>query len=97
MTVYMTEEEQIDAIKKWWKAYGNLVLIAISIVLLSISAHRLWNNHVEKINQQASITYEKMMVAFSNQDKKEIRAYADTLTKKLRQNGVCRCSASFAC
>ena len=79
MSVYMTETEQLDAIKKWWKRYSNIITIILSVVLLAISGYKYWNWHQEKINQQASNAYEHLMLAFSNQDNKSVRAYANQL------------------
>ena len=79
MSVYMTETEQLDAIKKWWKRYSNIITIILSVVLLAISGYKYWNWHQEKINQQASNSYEHLMLAFSNQDNRGVRSYANQL------------------
>lgn len=79
MSVYMTEEEQIEQIKKWWKRYGNLVTICLSVVLLCMAGYRYMNWHDAKIKQQASIIYEQMMISFSNHNNKDIRSYANQL------------------
>ena len=79
MSVYMTEAEQIESIKKWWKQYSNIIAIVLSVILLSMSAYKYWNWHHERVNQQASAAYEQLMLAFSNQDNKSVRAYANQL------------------
>lgn len=79
MSVYMTEDEQLEAIKKWWKHYGTLVTVFLSLVFLCIAGYRYYNWHQEKRTQQASSAYEQMMVAFSNHDIKSVRAYANEL------------------
>lgn len=78
----MTEEEQLKAIKHWWQRHNNKITIMLSIILLIVAGFKYWNWHEDKINQQASNTYEQLMVAFSNQDNKAIRAYANQLTKE---------------
>ena len=79
MSIYMTEDEQIEAIKTWWKRYNTIVIVSVSLVLLAISGYRYWAWHEEKMTQQASNTYEQLMLAFSNQDNKGIRGYANLL------------------
>ena len=81
MSIYMTETEQLEAIKKWWKRYNNIITITLSIILLVIAGFKYWNWHQEKVNQQASTTYENLMLAFSNQDNKGVRGYANQLLK----------------
>jgi len=80
MTVYMTEAEQVEVIKKWWNKHGNLALTIFSVFLLIIAGFRYWHWQQVKLDQQASNTYEQMMLAFSNQDAKRVRGYANTLT-----------------
>lgn len=79
MSVYMTEEEQIEAIKKWWQRYNTLITIIFSLVLLSVSGYKYWLWHQEKIDTQASTAYEQMMVAFSNHSNKGVQSYANQL------------------
>ncbi|GGI76206.1 YfgM family protein [Legionella impletisoli] len=82
MSVYMTEEEQIEAIKRWWKRYSNIIIVTISLILLAIAGYKYWSWHQGKKIQQASVAYEHLMVAFSNKDNKKIHSYANQLIKE---------------
>ena len=82
MSTYMTEEEQLESIKKWWKRHGNLVTAILSVVLLCIAGYRYLNWHQDKLTQQASIAYEQMMLAVSNHNTKAIKSFANELTKE---------------
>ncbi|MFY7697882.1 MAG: YfgM family protein [Legionella sp.] len=82
MSVYMTEKEQLDIIKKWWQRHSNTVTLIASIILLLVAGLKYWYWHQQKSTQQASNTYEQMMVAFSNKDNKSTRAYANQLLKE---------------
>lgn len=79
MSVYMTEDEQLESIKKWWKRYNGIITVTLSVILLMISGYKYWNWHQEKVNQQASNAYEHLMIAFSNQDNKRVRGYSNEL------------------
>ena len=81
MSVYMTEEEQIESIKKWWKKYSSHITVFISIVLLCVAGYRYWNWHQEKLTLQASNNYEQMMQAYSTQNKASVNAFANQLIK----------------
>ncbi|EHL30167.1 YfgM family protein [Legionella drancourtii] len=81
MSVYMTEEEQLESIKKWWKRYGNVVMFAVSLVLLAVAGYRYLTWHQDKLTQQASIAYEQMMLAMSNHNVKAVKSYANELIK----------------
>ncbi|QRN05111.1 tetratricopeptide repeat protein [Legionella sp. MW5194] len=79
MSVYMTEEEQLEAIKKWWNRYSTMITVILSFIMLGAAGYKYWHWHQEKINTQASSAYEHLMVAFSNHDNKGIKAYANQL------------------
>ncbi|BBP46485.1 membrane protein [Thiosulfatimonas sediminis] len=62
MSRYETEEEQIDAIKSWWKKNGTALLSAVLVVVLAFSGWRYWSNseYVSKAN--ASSTFEALQI-----------------------------------
>jgi predicted negative regulator of RcsB-dependent stress response len=77
----MTEDEQLEVIKKWWKRYGHLITVFISIVLLCVAGYRYMYWHQDKVKTQASNAYEHMMLSFSNHNIKSVRSYANELIK----------------
>lgn len=79
MSVYMTEEEQVEIIKSWWKKYGNIVTIIFSLILFAISGHRYWTWHKNSVAQQASAIYERMMVAYADKDYKQVKSNSQRL------------------
>ncbi len=79
MSVYLTEEEQIEVIKKWWKKYGNHVLTAIIIILLAFTGWRWWQARHYKILTQASAAYESMLSSVASNDPTGVTAEANTI------------------
>jgi predicted negative regulator of RcsB-dependent stress response len=86
VNVYATEEEQVEAMKKWWKQNGKSVIGGVLIGVAVLYGGKMWfeqrNRHVEI----ASAEYEAMIQEL-NQDKKNEAAdrgaailgqYADT-------------------
>jgi predicted negative regulator of RcsB-dependent stress response len=82
VSIYMTETEQLEAIKAWWKRHQRVIGLVLSVVLLSVAGYRYWNWHSEKMTRQASESYERLMVASSTKDSKAIEAYSKTLIKE---------------
>ncbi len=82
MSIYMTEAEQIEAIKDWWKRHQRLITTLVSSVLLLVAGYRYWHWHTEKMTHQASQAYEQLMVAASNKEEQAIEAYARALIKE---------------
>ena len=85
MSVYMTEEEQLQAIKKWWLCYNTPILVLLSLIMLSVAGYRYWSWHNEKTLIQASTVYERLMVSFSEHKNKEVRSYANQLINNYDQ------------
>lgn len=51
MAELRTEEEQIEAIKNWWKKNGSSILIGVGAALAIVFGWQAWQNH--QANQQA--------------------------------------------
>lgn len=82
MSSYMTEEEQLEAIKKWWQRHQYKLITVLSFILLLTAGYKYWFIHKEKLTAQASNQYELMMLAFSNNDDKKVQSYASSLIKE---------------
>ncbi|OGV31882.1 MAG: hypothetical protein A3E88_07690 [Legionellales bacterium RIFCSPHIGHO2_12_FULL_35_11] len=82
MSVYMTEDEQVELLKSWWKKYNSVIIVSISILLLAISGFKffLWKH--EKKMSAASVAYEHMMVSVANGDTNAVKSYSETLISK---------------
>ncbi len=86
MNVYATEEEQVEAIKKWWKENGKSVIGGVLIGVAVLYGGKMWFEQRNQHMEMASAEYEAMMQDL-NQDKKNEAAdrgaailgqYADT-------------------
>lgn len=71
--VYETEEEQIDAIKRWWKENGKAIILGFVLGIGGIGGFRYWQSNVEEQAKIASMHFEEV-VALSAKDKKEFLA-----------------------
>ena len=56
-----SEEEQAEAVKKWWKENGISVLAGVAIGISLLMGWRWWQNYTEQQAQLASMTYENML------------------------------------
>ncbi|MDJ0806764.1 MAG: tetratricopeptide repeat protein [Gammaproteobacteria bacterium] len=68
MSVYQTEEEQVEAIKKWWKENGTSVVAGLVIGLGAVFGWQGWNSYQERIGREASVSFSQLMNAFQNND-----------------------------
>lgn len=66
MAELRTEEEQIAAIKDWWKENGNSILVAIGLALAIGFGWKAYQNSVIETKSEASMLYEQMLSASSS-------------------------------
>jgi predicted negative regulator of RcsB-dependent stress response len=68
VAAHLTEEEQIEALKRWWKDYGTTVLVA---AVLGLGGFFAWNQYQSyKVGQaqKASVIYDKFATAVAEFD-----------------------------
>lgn len=63
MAAHLTEEEQIEAIKRWWKQYGTSLLLALVVVAVGFFGWNQYKKHLQRQAEAASGAYAKMMEA----------------------------------
>ena len=60
MSAYDSDEEQVEALKKWWNENGRSILGGIVIGLGVVFGWQAWTQQQEQSATQASLRYEKM-------------------------------------
>lgn len=66
MSRYETEEEQIEAIKKWWDKNGTQLLTGVLIIVVSVGGWRYWQNSQHVASANASATFEVLQASSQN-------------------------------
>ena len=78
---YETEEQQIEAIKKWWQENKGTVIGGIVLGLGVIFGWRYYGNYQQNQTELASALYDNILIAAtSNQDLNEQQMRVNTLT-----------------
>jgi predicted negative regulator of RcsB-dependent stress response len=62
LDVYRTEEEQIAAIRDWWRQNGKPIIAGVIIGAGAVFGWRAWEAHVEALAQEASERYQKILI-----------------------------------
>lgn len=76
MSVYKTEEEQIDDLKRWVKSYGPSIIAGIVLAIALLYGWRYWNTYQHNRAVKASILYQQAVDAYQTKS-------ADLLTKSV--------------
>ncbi len=70
MEVYNSDEEQVEALKRWWKANGTSIIAGVIVGIAIIGGWNFWQSNQERKALQASAMYEQLLQA-ANEDKTE--------------------------
>ncbi len=68
MSTYQTEEEQVEAIKKWWKENGKSVIGGIVLGLVVVGGGKGWLEYQRVQAENASASFEGFSQAAYNGD-----------------------------
>lgn len=63
MDEYRTDEEQVEALKRWWKEYGSTVLTAIALSMAIIFGYQYWQQSTRNTQEAASAAYDQLVEA----------------------------------
>lgn len=63
MEMYQTEEQQLEAIKRWWKDNGASVIAGVAIGAALIVGYGLWKDHQRSLGEQAAGQYQQVIKA----------------------------------
>ena len=61
---YETEEQQVDAIKSWWKENGNTLMIGAVVGLAGLWGWRFYNDSIVTGQEEASQAYSNVLLKF---------------------------------
>jgi predicted negative regulator of RcsB-dependent stress response len=78
----LQEQEQIDALKAWWKENGNWVIGAIVIGLLGFAGTRYWKSYQSGQAAEAARLYVEVQKQVASNDAKRIGDAADALVSR---------------
>lgn len=82
MSVYKTEEEQIDDLKRWLKSYAPSILVGIVLAIALLYGWRYWKSyqHTQAVN--ASVLYQQAVDAYQTKREDLLKNAADALQQK---------------
>ena len=66
MEVYKTEEEQVQAIKQWWKDNAFSLVAGIAIGAIVLGGYKYWTESKQNQAKQASVIYSEILSSKSD-------------------------------
>lgn len=78
MAYDLEEQEQLDAFKRWWDKNGNMVLVAVGVLIVAFAATQFWKHHRNQQALEASTFYQQLLDTPA-QDHKAIQSLSSQL------------------
>jgi predicted negative regulator of RcsB-dependent stress response len=75
-TYDLEEQEQIDALKQFWRDYGRLIIAAVVAFVVGVGGTQGWKHYKRTQAQEASLQFVKLEQAVAKGDVNEIRNVA---------------------
>lgn len=79
MDIHETEEQQVEALKKWWKENASSIITGIALGLAVVFAGKYWLSYQEQQSQIASNIYLGMMTALVSEKETLVTEQAGNL------------------
>ena len=80
--IHVSEDEQLEKVKKWWKDNSTGIITGVVLGLGLIVGFNWWQNHQDKMALQASGVFSELIAANEAQD----HAKVSELGEQLREN-----------
>jgi predicted negative regulator of RcsB-dependent stress response len=73
MALDLEEQEQVEALKAWWKQHGTRVVVALTVFVVAVGGLRAWQVWSARQAAEASQLFERAMQALSVNDVKAVK------------------------
>jgi predicted negative regulator of RcsB-dependent stress response len=81
MQAYSSDQEQIDAIKKWLRENGLAIFVGVAVGFGGLYGWQSWQSYVNKRAEQASALYSQILIGMDNAQTEGVAKAADELIK----------------
>ncbi len=81
MSEYKTEDEQVEALKRWWEKNGKFVIIGGIVILSSVIGQQVWSNFKISTLTKASAQFDVLMDELETGKTDSVLQRGETLIK----------------
>lgn len=89
MSVHLTEEEQIEVLKRWWKDYGTTIVAAVAVAVAAYFGWTAWQDKQRNKAESASAHYQELLKVLQVEQGKTLsdsdKASAEHIANELKE------------
>jgi predicted negative regulator of RcsB-dependent stress response len=63
MEVYLSEEERVEALKKWWKENARSIIVGVTLGIAVVAGWNVWQGAQRQKAEEASSVYQQLLKA----------------------------------
>lgn len=83
MEIYNSEEEQVEALKRWWQANGTSVIGGVIVGVAIIGGWNFWQSYQRDQAEQASTLYQQLVKAVSENQLESADKISEQISSQL--------------
>ncbi len=87
MDVYKTEDEQVEAIRKWWQENGKSIILGVVVGLGAVFGWRTWQEHQIARAEAASGLYQDVLKSLRADNADEAKTPATEIVSSYGNTG----------
>ncbi len=80
--IYQTEDEQVEAIKRWWRENGKSIIAGIVIGIAAVLGWNFWQDHRERKTARASEAFAQLLAAVEANQADAVRVQAELIKQE---------------
>lgn len=80
--VFLTEDQQLETLKNFWKEYGFSIISGVILAIVLGFGWRFLNAYIDQRAENAALIYQHLVTAVTNQQAEEAKKQAEILQKK---------------
>ncbi|WP_305906628.1 tetratricopeptide repeat protein [Methylomarinum sp. Ch1-1] len=82
MEIYETEEQQVEALKRWWKTNGGSMIAGVVAALVLVGGWNFWRSYQQDKLNQASAQYQQLLEAAEQGKHQSVEKIAERLSEQ---------------
>lgn len=90
MAQHLTEEEQLETLKRWWSENGRSIVIGVVLAIVAYFGWQAWQSQQQEARESASLLYEQLTQVVINQPgdalSEDQRMKAASITEELKSD-----------